>query len=84
MCNVPVFGFPNYAARVTLEGLSQPGQRGETRSSMSPEGLEEFYGAQLSLFTIINHRDQFRTACSWFRCILTIPIKRGYYWAHFN
>jgi hypothetical protein len=54
-CNVPIFGFPYYAVRVTLGGLSKPGQRGENRSSVSPGGLEEFYGAQLTLFTIIHH-----------------------------
>jgi hypothetical protein len=31
-CNVPIFGFPDYVARVTSGGLSQPSQRGETRS----------------------------------------------------
>jgi hypothetical protein len=80
-CNVPIFGFPYYATGVTSGGLSQPGQRGENRSSVSLEGLEEFYGAQLSLFTIIHHQNQFHIACSWFHCIPTIPVKRGYYWA---
>jgi hypothetical protein len=28
-------------------------------SSVSSEGLDEFYGAQLSLFTIIHHQDHF-------------------------
>ena len=37
---------------------------GETMSSVSSEGLDEFYGAQLSLFYIIHHQDHFRTACS--------------------
>jgi len=59
-CNVPIFRFPYYAVRVTSGGLSQPGQRGETRSSVSPGGLEDFYGAQLSLFTIIHHQGHFR------------------------
>jgi hypothetical protein len=77
-CHVPIFGFPYYAVRVTSGGLSQPSQRGETMSSVSSEGLDEFYGAQLSLFTIIHHQDHFRTTCSWFRCIPTIFVKRGY------
>jgi hypothetical protein len=54
-CNVPIFGFPYYVVRFTSGGLSQLGQRSETRSSMSPGGLEEFYGAQLNLLTIIHH-----------------------------
>jgi hypothetical protein len=77
-CHVPIFGFPYYAVRVTSGGLSQPSQRGETMSSVSSEGLDEFYGAQLSLFTIIHHQDHFHTTCSWFRCIPTIFVKRGY------
>jgi hypothetical protein len=56
-CHVPIFGFPYYAVRVTSGGLSQPSHRGETMSSMSSKGLDEFYGAHLSLFTIIHHRD---------------------------
>jgi hypothetical protein len=78
LCHVPIFGFPYYAVRVTLGGLSQPSQRDETISSMSSEGLDEFYGAQLSLFTIIHHQDHFRTTYSWSHCIPTIFIKRGY------
>ena len=46
-CNVPIFGFPYYATRVTSGGLSQLGQRGETRSSVSPKGLEDFMGPSL-------------------------------------
>jgi hypothetical protein len=83
-CHVPIFVFPYYAVRVTSGGLSQPGQRGETRSLVRPEGLEDFYGAQLSLFTIIHHQDHFHTTCSWFHCIPMIPVKWGYYWAYFN
>jgi hypothetical protein len=74
-CNVLILGFSYYAARITSGGLSQPSQRGETRSSVSPKALGEFYGAQLSLFTITHHHDHFRTAFSWFRCIPTIPVK---------
>ena len=47
-CHVPIFGFPYYVVRVTLGGSSQPSQRGETMSPVSLEGLDEFYGAQLS------------------------------------
>jgi hypothetical protein len=55
LCNVPIFGFPYYAIRVTSGGLSQRVQRGETKSLVSLGGLEEFSGAQLSLFTFIHH-----------------------------
>jgi hypothetical protein len=60
------------------KSLSQPSQRGETMSSVSSEGLDEFYGVHLSLFTIIHHSDHFCTSCSWFRCIPTIFVKWGY------
>jgi hypothetical protein len=77
-CHVPIFGLPYYAVRITSGGLSHPSQRGETMSLVRSEGLDEFYGAQLSLFTIIHHQDHFRTVCSWFHCILKIFIKQGY------
>jgi hypothetical protein len=76
--HVQIFGFPYYVVRVTSIGLSQPSQRGETMSSVISEGLDEFYGAQISLFTIIHHQDHFHTTCSWFRCIPMIFVKRGY------
>ena len=74
-CHVPIFGFPYYAVRVTSGGLSQPSQRGETMSLVSSGGLDEFYGAQLSLFTIIHDHDHFHIACSWFCCIPMIFVK---------
>jgi hypothetical protein len=83
-CHVPIFCFHYYAGRFTSGGLSQLDQRGETTSSMRLGGLEGFHGDQLSLFTIIHHRDHFHTTSSWFRCILMIPVKQGYYWAYFN
>jgi hypothetical protein len=77
-CHVPIFGFPYYVIRVTLGGLSQSSQRDDTMSSVSSEGLDDFYGTQLSLFTVIHHHDYFCTTYSWFRCIPTIFVKRGY------
>jgi hypothetical protein len=76
-CNVPIFGFPY----VTVWDACQSSQLGVIVSS---GGFEEFYGARLTLFIIFHHQDPFRTACPWFHCIPTIPIKRGYYWAYFN
>jgi hypothetical protein len=83
-CNVPIFGFPYYAVRFTSGGLSPPGQRGETMTSERSEGLEEFCGAQLGLFTFIHHRDPFCTTCLWFHCIPTISVILSYYGAYFN
>jgi hypothetical protein len=82
--NVPIFGFPYYAVRFTLAGLSPPGQRGETMTSERLEGLEEFCGAQLGLFTFIHHRNHFCTTYLWFHCIPITSVILSYYGSYFN
>jgi hypothetical protein len=77
-CHFPIFGFPYNAVRVTSRGLSYPSQRGETMSLVISKGLDEFYGENLSLFTIIHHKDPLCTTCSWLCCIPAIFIKHGY------
>ena len=41
--------------------------------------LEEFYGVRRGWLTIFHHQGQFHAICSWFCCIVMIPIKQGYY-----
>jgi hypothetical protein len=73
-CNVPIFGFPCSAVGDDFQGLCQPRQKGEVMLSVSLEDLVELYEGQPSPFTIFHHRDHFRTVCSCFRGISTIPV----------